>query len=77
MRRLFLTAIPAALTLAACGGAQDITTTESNNVVLNEAHSTVAFSNDGEVPANELIIANGTAMNEAEANATMPAGNAM
>lgn len=77
MRRFAFAALPAALMLAACGSGPDITTTESNNVVLNDAHSNVVFSNDGEVPANELVVANGTALNDTQANAMMATGNAM
>ncbi len=77
MRRFAYAALPAALALAACGGGQEITTTDSNNVVLNDAHANVAFTNDDEVPANEMIVVNSTPTEGGEANSAMPAGNAM
>lgn len=81
MRRLALTAVPAALLLAACGGGQDIAVTNDNNVVLNDAHANTTFTNDGEMPANDPAMANGMEpMNTADpmmGNTAMPVANAM
>jgi len=81
MRRFAPIALPAALALAACGGGDDITVTNDNNVVLNDAHANVAFTNDGEMGANDAMMANDTGMMNAGdpmmANGTTPTGNAM
>lgn len=75
MTAKLLLALPAALAIAACGGGQDIATTDGNNVVLNDAHANVAFTNDDEVPMNETVVVNGT--DGASTNMAMPSGNAM
>lgn len=77
-RKLFLVAVPAALTLAACGGAQEIPVTNTGNVVLNDAQANYAFTNDNETtPAmrEEMNMAEGN-MTMAD-NAAMPGGNMM
>ena len=58
MKRLLpLAALPIALLAAACGGSSnDIVVTNDNNVVPNDHLANYAFTNDGEVPAD-----NGTA----------------
>jgi hypothetical protein len=69
MHRLILAA-PLLAMLAACGASNDVTVTNDNNVVLNDAQSNYAFTNDGETPGNEAAPA-------AEAPANGMAGNAM
>ena len=80
MRRLHLVAVPATLLLAACGGESDITVTNENNVVLNDALENHAFTNDGETTnamATDAMAANAIAANAAMANETVPTSNAM
>ncbi len=70
-RALILAAVPAVLTLSACGGGgnQDITLTNDSNVVLNDAQANYAFSNDGEVAPNDTAAMNAMeAVNETDAN---------
>lgn len=54
--RLALATLPVLTLLAACGG-QEITTSNSSNVVSNDAYANSAFRNDGEV-GNEIMPVN-------------------
>jgi hypothetical protein len=81
MKRLLIaSALPVFALLGACGGGTEITTTNDNNVVLNDAHANFAFTNDGDTPANDAgamqhDMANGsmdhTMSNDTMANGTM------
>jgi uncharacterized protein YcfL len=71
--------LPVLALLGACGGGQEIVTTNSGSVVLNDAQANMTFTNDE--PANAtgagLAEVNGAAMmNDSammnEANAAMP-----
>jgi hypothetical protein len=62
-RSKWLAIVPPLALLGACGGGQEIVTTNANNVVLNDAHANFAFSNDGETTANEAPAMNGTMAN--------------
>ena len=81
MKRLLIaSALPVLALLSACGGGNEITTTNDNNVVLNDAHANYAFSNEDEVPANGAgamshDMGNGTMSNDMMDNGTM--SNAM
>lgn len=72
-----LFAVPLLATLAACGPANDITVTNDNNVVLNDLQANYAFTNDGDVPANDANTmapvepANGMMNDTAPANTTV------
>jgi hypothetical protein len=72
--------LPLVALLGACGGGGDeVRVTNDSNVVLNDSYDNMAFSNDGEDPANVAGSAGGPdgAMmaNDTATNATMPAGN--
>jgi hypothetical protein len=68
MKRIVLAAIAAPLALAACGGAaNDITTTNTDQVVLNDAQANYVFRNDDEQPSNAEDAANAGMLNGAEA----------
>ena len=81
MKRLLIaSALPALALLSACGGGNEIVTTNDNNVVLNDAHSNYAFANEGEMPANDAgamahDMGNDTMSNDMMENTTM--SNAM
>jgi uncharacterized protein YcfL len=83
MKRIVLFASLAPLTLlAACGGGDDITVTNENNVVLNDAIENYAVTNDGEVSANDAAAMNATdanmmMSNDTIMNGTEPTANAM
>ncbi|KQM22851.1 hypothetical protein ASE73_01000 [Sphingomonas sp. Leaf24] len=72
MIRFAVATLPVLALLGACGG-QEITTTNDNNVVLNDVYANAAFRNDGEV-GNEMIAINPM---ETEANSVTTAGDAM
>ncbi|MCC2975339.1 hypothetical protein LK533_01460 [Sphingomonas sp. PL-96] len=73
--------LPLVALLGACGGGGDeVRVTNDSNVVLNDSYDNMAFSNDGEDPANAAGSAGGSmdgAMlaNDSEANTTAPASN--
>ncbi|TKD52980.1 hypothetical protein [Sphingomonas baiyangensis] len=69
--RLTLLALIPALGLIACGSPDEIATTNSGNVVLNDAQANYAFENDNEGP---LQVQREEQMNIANA---MADGNAM
>lgn len=84
MNRAVLLASLAPLTLlAACGGGDDITVTNENNVVLNDSLENYAVTNDGEMTANDAAMMNATDGNmmmsndAAMMNGTEPTANAM
>ena len=78
MKRLLIAStLPVLALLGACGGGNDITTTNDNNVVLNDAQANYAFTNDGDMTANDAAALpadpmNGTGgvSNDATANTT-------
>ncbi|MBB3911281.1 hypothetical protein [Sphingomonas desiccabilis] len=71
--------LPLVALLGACGGGEEVRVTNDENVVLNDSYDNMAFSNDGEDPANAVGSAGGAdgAMmdNGTGGNMTMPAGN--
>ncbi|GAA0437917.1 MULTISPECIES: hypothetical protein [Sphingomonas] len=71
--------LPLVALLGACGGGEEVRVTNDENVVLNDSYDNMAFSNDGEDPANAAGSAGGAdgAMmgNGTDGNMTMPAGN--
>lgn len=73
MKRLLTAAtLPMLALLGACGG-NDISTTNDNNVVLNDSQDNYAFTNDGEMPANGSDTMSGSSMDGMNGNAAMPA----
>jgi hypothetical protein len=44
--------LPLVALLGACGGGDEVRVTNDENVVLNDSYDNMAFSNDGEDPAN-------------------------
>ncbi|MCD2322717.1 hypothetical protein LQ953_01645 [Sphingomonas sp. IC-56] len=78
MKRLLIAStLPVFALPAACGGGggNEIITTNDNNVVLNDAHSNFAFSNEGETPANDAgamsaDTANGSMSNDMSSGGT-------
>ncbi|MFV1920021.1 hypothetical protein VPH46_11430 [Sphingomonas sp. MJ1 (PH-R8)] len=71
--------LPLVALLGACGGGEEVRVTNDENVVLNDSYDNMAFSNDGEDPANAMGSAGGTdgAMmgNGTDANMAMPTTN--
>lgn len=71
--------LPLVALLGACGGGDEVRVTNDSNVVLNDSYGNMAFSNDGEDPANLAGSAGGAdaamTSNGMDANATMPAGD--
>ena len=62
-RFLTIAALPLLAAVTACGGGNDITVTNDSNVVLNDSLANYASTNDGEVAANDMSLAdNGTRM---------------
>ena len=53
-RTLFSAAVGMLAMLAACEPANDITLTNSNNVVLNDHQANYASRNEGEAPLNAM-----------------------
>jgi len=83
MKTLALAGLPVAVLLAACGSSNDIPVTADNQVVLNDAQSNYAFTNDGELGnagAAEANMSNDGSVSGSIANGAsgnMSAGNTM
>lgn len=80
MKRLLIAStLPVLALLGACGGGNEITTTNDNNVVLNDAQANYAFTNDGDMTANDAAMMSNDTMNgsmdHSMSNGSM--GNAM
>lgn len=74
--------LPLVALLGACGGGGDeVRVTNDSNVVLNDSYDNMAFSNDGEDPANVAGSAGGAdggmMANESDANAMAPANDTL